>query len=93
MCSMPTDSRMSSGVTPRRLLLLGLELAVRRRGRVDDQALRVADVGQQAEQLHAVDEPLARLGAALDAERHEPAVAALEDALASSWVGCDWRPG
>ena len=37
-------------------LLLGRQLRVRRRGRVDDQRLGVADVGQVAGQLDAVDE-------------------------------------
>ena len=48
---------------------------------MDDQRLGVADVGEQAEDLHVVDEPPAGLDAALHAERHDPAEAALEVAL------------
>ena len=76
MCSMPTERRMRSGVTPGRRLLVGVELLVGGGGRVDDQALRVADVGEQAEQLHAVDERPAGVRAALDAEGDEAAEAA-----------------
>src|ERR1035441_10901580 len=42
---------------------------------MDDQRLRVTDVGQQAEQLRSVDEPLARFETALNAERHQRAAA------------------
>src|SRR5471032_616996 len=49
-------------------LLLG-ELAVRRRGGMDDQALGVADVGHVAEQLDRVDDLHANVVAALHAER------------------------
>jgi len=49
------------------LLRLG-ELAVRRRGRVDDQRAGVADIGEMREQLAALDNPDARFIAALDAE-------------------------
>ena len=45
---------------------------------MDDQRLRVADVGQQAEDLDAVDEPATGLDAAPDAERHDAAEAALQ---------------
>ncbi len=61
-----------------RCLLLGGELLMGRAGRMDDQALRVADVRQQAEDLDAVDQPPAGLRAALDAECQDAAVAALE---------------
>ena len=41
--------------TRRRALLVG-QLPVRRRRRMDDEALRVADVGEMAEQLQLRDE-------------------------------------
>ena len=49
------------------LLRVG-ELAVRRRGRVDDQRARVADIGEVREQLQVGDELDAGLVAALEAE-------------------------
>ena len=50
------------------------QLAVGGRGRMDDQAAGVADIGEMAEQLHAVDQLHAGLIAALEAEgEHAPA--------------------
>jgi len=46
-------------------LLLGCELLVGRGRRVNDQALRVSDVGEVREQLHRVDELDAGLATAL----------------------------
>ena len=66
--SMPTDMRTMSGSDARLQLLLVAHLPVRGRGRVDDQRLRVADVGEVAHELRGLDEVLARPGAALDAE-------------------------
>src|SRR4051812_35238095 len=54
--------------------LLVVELRVRRGGVVDRERLRVTDVRQVAEQAEALDEALARLEAALDAEGDEAAV-------------------
>ena len=68
MCSMPTASRTSPGVTPVASCSSARELAVRRRGRVDHQAAHVADVGHVAVQLERLDEALAGLDAALDLE-------------------------
>ena len=59
--SRPTDRRTSSGRTPGRELLVAGELAVGGRRRVDGQAAHVADVGQVAVQLEALDELLAGL--------------------------------
>ena len=55
----------ADGVRPDALIeqLLRRELGVRRRGRVDDEALDVRDVGQQGEDLQMVDEAV-RLGLA-----------------------------
>ena len=53
---MPTESRIRSGVTPAAAALLRRELLVRRRRRVDDERLRVADVREEREELHAVDD-------------------------------------
>ena len=75
-------------------LLLGLELRVGGRGRMDDQRLRVADVGQQAEDLHVVDEPATGLDTALDAERRRSRRSRrVRYFLACLWDGCDSRPG
>ena len=75
-------------------LLLGLvELLMGGRGRVDDQRLRVADVGEEAEELDAVDEPAAGLDAALDPERDDAAEATGQVALGELVDGCDGRPG
>ena len=59
---------------------------------MDDQRLGVADVGQQAEDLDVVDELAAGLDAALDAERHDAAEAALE-VLLGQLVGRDATRG
>ncbi len=67
-CSSPTDRRTRSSVVPVDDLLLWRQLGVGRRGRVDDQRLGVADVGEQREDLDVVDEPTAGLDAALDPE-------------------------
>src|SRR5437762_14225670 len=45
-------------------LLLRLQLRVGRGGRVDDQRLRVADVGEETEDLHVVDQLAAGIHAA-----------------------------
>lgn len=50
-----------------RLLLRG-QLGVRRAGRMNDERLGVRHVGEQREQLQAVDRPLRRLESALQAE-------------------------
>ena len=73
--SRPTERRTSPGVTPGRHLLLGGELAVRGRGRVDDQAAHVADVGHVAVQLESVDERAGRprCRPAISNESTEPA--------------------
>ena len=68
MFSMPTARRTRPGVTPAASLLLGGQLRVRRRRRVDHQAAHVADVGDVAVQLERLDERLAGLDAALDLE-------------------------
>ena len=57
----------SSPAAGRGSLFVG-ELAMRRRSRVQDQAARVADIGQMREQPHALDQLDAGLVAALDAE-------------------------
>ena len=75
-----------------RLLLVG-QLLVGGRGRMDDQRLRVAHVGQQAEELHVVDEPPAGLAAAPDAEGEHAAEAALQVARRERVGRVDSRPG
>src|SRR6185312_5541124 len=57
-------------------LLLRGQLRVRGRGRVDDEAAHVADVGDVAEQAHVVDEGAARIHTALEVERQNRADAA-----------------
>src|SRR5450755_566211 len=49
-------------------LLVFVELAMRRRRRMDDQGLRISDVGQVRQELHRLDESNAGCGASLDAE-------------------------
>ena len=72
---MPTERRTRPGVTPVVSCSLGVELAVRRARGVDREAAHVADVGEVAEQLEAVDEVPARLDAALELEREDRALA------------------
>ena len=55
--------------SPRRDALLVGELPVRGRGRVQDQAARVADIRQMREQAHALDQFDAGLEPALDRRR------------------------
>src|SRR5690606_9351555 len=71
------EAHKIGGDAGRKLLGFG-ELRVRRRGGVDDEAARVADVREEAEELDAVDEPLAGLEAALDAKGDEAASLAAE---------------
>ena len=75
-------------------LFLGRELRMRRRGRVNDQRLRVADVRQVAEQLDAVDQLDAGLLAALDPETDDRALRR-RAGTSSRWHGRDdsGRPG
>ena len=54
-----------------RELLRLVELAMRRRRRMDDERSRVADVGEVAHQLRRLDEADAGGEAALDAEREQ----------------------
>ena len=60
MCSMPDRQPDRVLGDARGLELLGVQLRVRRRGGVDGQRLRVADVGEVAEQRERLDEALAR---------------------------------
>ena len=93
MCSMPTASRTRPGVTPVAELLLGGQLAVRGRRRVDHQAAHVADVGHVAVQLQRLDEPLAGLEAALDLEgEHGAGALRQRTSRASACHGLDARP-
>ena len=74
-------------------LLLGRQLRVGRRGRMDDQRLGVADVGQQREDLDVVDEPPTGLDAALTPKVTIPPKPPVRYCLASLCDGCDSRPG
>ena len=74
--SSPTDSLIISGDTPAARCSSSRQLAVRRRRRMDDQRLRVADVGEMRQELHALDELDAGRGAAAHAEREDAAGAA-----------------
>lgn len=60
-------------------LLLGSELRVRGGGRVDDEGLCVAHVGEVREELHVVHHVEAGLTTALDAKDHYAAKAVLEE--------------
>ena len=68
MCSMPTDRRTSSGGRPVSICSSSAQLRVRRRGRVDRERLRVADVRDVREELERVDHLLAGGAAALEAD-------------------------
>ncbi len=68
LSSIPIDSRTTSGPAPACDLLRVGELAVRGRGRMDDQRAGVADIGEVREQLDVGDELDAGVVAALEAE-------------------------
>ena len=86
-CSMPTDSRTMSTLTPALASSSGAELAVRGGGRVAGERLRVADVDQSREQLQRVLEPRAALEPALHAEADDAAGLAAEVLLHQAVVG------
>ena len=71
--SSPTEMRTRSGRDPGCDLLLVRQLLVGRAGRVDDQRLGIADVGQVRDQPQLLDEPRAGLPAALDAKGEDRA--------------------
>ena len=79
MFSRPRDAGLDQ-------LLLG-QLRVRRRRRVDDERLRVADVGDHGQELHAVREGAAGLVPALDDEGEQAARAQRRVLLAQLVVG------
>src|SRR6185369_3381151 len=53
--------------------LVGIHLLMGGRGGMNDQRLGIADIGEMADQLQALDELAARGPAALDAERDDGA--------------------
>ena len=65
--------------------LLRRELGMRRRGRVDDEALDVRDVGQQGEDLQVVDEAVRFRASALDFKRKDRAGTFWEIFLIEGW--------
>ena len=69
MPSMPTASRTSPGLTPVAELLLGAQLSVGGRCRVNHQGAHVADVGDVTVQFERVHERLAGLNTAGQLER------------------------
>src|SRR5271155_466499 len=77
---------------PGRLLLLRGKLLVRRGGRMDHEALRVADVREVREELHRVDELLPRRCSALDPKADYPAVLALQVLLRQLVAGVVFEP-
>ena len=66
---------------------------MRRRGRVQDQAARVADVGEMREQLARLDHANARLVAAIDAEGEDRAGALGQVLLGQCVVRVGRQPG
>jgi hypothetical protein len=90
--SMPTDRRTTSGTGAGSHLLLGRELAVGGRGRVNDQRAGVADIGQMREHLEAFHELDAGLVAALQAEGEHRAAALGRVALLQGVVLMLGRP-
>src|SRR5450432_279083 len=67
-------------------LLVVIELTVSRRGRMDDQCLRVAHIGQMRQELHRLDESNARGGASLDAKGEDAPCAARQVTLRKGLV-------
>ena len=90
--SMPTLTRTYSGVTAGVRLLLGVELLVGGRGRMDDEGLRVADIREVAAELDAVDEALASLETALDAEAEDGSLAVRKQLLSARVVRMALEP-
>ena len=73
--------------------LLVAELAMRGRGGMDDQAPRIADIGEMAEQLDVADERDARLVAALQPEGEHRARALRRIALGERVIAVAGKPG
>ena len=73
--------------------LLGAELDVGGRGRVDDQGLGVADIGQMRGHAAALDEPGTRGSAALDSEADDGAGALGQEAGSQGVVGVFGQAG
>ncbi len=67
--SIPMDTRTTSGRGTRSDLLLGGQLAVGRRGRVDDQRAGVAEIGDMAEELDGIHQFHASIVTALSPRR------------------------
>ena len=70
-----------------RMLLLGRELRMGRRRRVDGQAAGVADIGNVVVHLQCIDETPAGRQAALQLEAHQPATATLQICLRPAILG------
>ena len=85
--SRPTERRIMSSREADSRELLGTELDMGGRGRVDHQRLGVADIGQVRGQRAALDEAGARRAAALDPEADDRAGAAGQQALGERVVG------
>lgn len=74
-------------------LLLGAELAMRGRGRMDDQRAGVADVGEVREEIDGLDDLHARLVAALDADGEDRAGALRQVFLRQRAILVRGQPG
>ena len=74
-------------------LVVGRELAVGGRGRVDGERARVADVGDVMEQLERIDEGPAGLPSALQLEPDQAAIAALEHGIGPAARLAALQPG
>ena len=73
MLSMPIESRTRLGPIPAARSSSSSSAAGGWSRQVDDQRLRVADVGKMAEQLEQLDQPPSGLAAAADQVKMEPA--------------------
>ena len=94
MCSDADREAHEVGRDAARALVLLAELRVGGGGRMDGQALGVADVGEVREELQAVDELLPAVPAALDAEDdHARRTPRSRTLLAIGWAGSSSRPG
>jgi hypothetical protein len=93
MCSRPMERRTKVRRHARGFLLLGGQLGVGRRGRVDGQRFRVADVGQMGQKLQPVDKLGAGLFAALDAEAQDGPAPLGKYFFTRACSGLSARPG
>ena len=92
LSSMPTESRIVDSSTPLCKPLFRRELLMRGAGRMNHQRLRVADVGEQREELEAIDHRFCARRIAADAERENRAAAVGQILRAERGIGNRFAP-